>query len=458
MQIAFVISTTFYLIFVAEALGNNDFIVGMTYVGVLVIIEMVVQTLFDYPTGVIGDWLGQRYILATAFMTYAVAFFLVSLVTTSSPFALLILIYALMGFAGSQQSGALGSWFDNNWRVSMPEDESRKEYGVFLGKLDMLGWLTNTLILIPGGILATIFSRAWVFQLQAIMCVVISILSLRLVRNLPETNELDQKRPTMDEYFSLLREGVQYLFSSDYVKYLLLGSMLVNSCISVWSNLILFPMYYSYMLTDVAVASFRTIVMVPLVVYSERSGVWARKYEPKKWIPRFRFLQSAGALFFWIFAIIMIVFPVPPPESPMIDVILPGTEVLIIRVPVDSLMPVAIMILVFFVMGIFLQLAGILTSRVFVDAIPNRVRNGVYSLFPTVVLLMSIPQIGFFGWLISVSIPLTLVLVGIISTAGCLMIRKGLQYPHPLELENEIQDSDNIGFEPILDERDDFET
>ena len=75
MQIAFVISTTFYLIFVAEALGNNDFIVGMTYVGVLVIIEMVVQTLFDYPTGVIGDWLGQRYILATAFMTYAVAFF-----------------------------------------------------------------------------------------------------------------------------------------------------------------------------------------------------------------------------------------------------------------------------------------------------------------------------------------------------------------------------------------------
>ncbi|MCK5266389.1 MAG: hypothetical protein KAR03_12340, partial [Candidatus Thorarchaeota archaeon] len=39
MQIAFVISTTFYLIFVAEALGNNDYLVGMTYVGVLVIIS-----------------------------------------------------------------------------------------------------------------------------------------------------------------------------------------------------------------------------------------------------------------------------------------------------------------------------------------------------------------------------------------------------------------------------------
>jgi MFS family permease len=458
MQIAFVISTTFYLIFVAEALGNNDFIVGMTYVGILVIIQMAVQTLFDYPTGVIGDWLGQRYILATAFLTYAIAFYLVSTVTTTSPFILLVVIYALMGFAGSQQSGAMGSWFDNNWQVAMPEDEGRKEYGVFLGKLGMLFWLTNTLILIPGGLLAAIFGRSWVFQLQAIMCLVISVLSLQLVQNLPETEELDQKRPTMDEYFALLKEGIQYLFSSQYIKYLLLGSMLVDSCIAVWSNLILFPMYYSYLLTDVAVASFRTIVMLPLVFYSERSGVWAKKYEPKKWIPRFRFLQSAGAVFFWIFAIIMIVFPVPPADSPMIDYILPGTEILILRVPVGSILPVAAMIMIFFIVGIFYQLANVLTSRVFIDAIPNRVRNGVYSLFPTVVLLMSIPQIAFFGWLISVSIPLTLVLVGIISTVGCLMIRKGLHFPNLVELMTKARESEDLGSDAIEGESDDLET
>jgi MFS family permease len=458
MHIAFVISTTFYLIFVAEALGNNDFIKGMTYVGILVIIEMGVQTLFDYPTGVIGDWLGQRYILATAYLTYAVAFYLVSTVTTTSPFILLVIIYAMMGFASSQRSGAMGSWFDNNWRVSMPEDDERKEYGVFLGKVRMLFWLTNILVLIPGGILATIFGRPWVFQVQAIMCVAVAVISLRLVRNLPETDELDQKRPTLDEYFSLLREGVQYLFSSDFIKYLLLGSMLVESCIAVWANLILFPMYYSYLLTDVAVASFRTVVMLPHVFYAERSGVWAKKYQPRKWIPRFRFLQAAGALFFWIFAIIMLVFPVPPVGSPMMDILLPGTDILILSVPEGSVLPVAIMIVVFFTLGIFMQLAGVLTSRVFVDAIPNRVRNGVYSLFPTVVLLLSIPQIGFFGWLISVSIPLTLVITGIISTLGCLMIRKGLQYPHPQELEVEFQEPDGIGFEVIDDEYEDLET
>ncbi len=434
MQVAIVISTTFYLIFVAEALGNNDYIVGMTYVGLLVIVEMGIQTLFDYPTGVIGDWLGQRFILATAYVTYAVAFYLVSIVTTESPFLLFILIYGLMGFAGSQQSGALGSWFDNNWQIAMKEDEGRKQYGVFLGKLDMLGWLTNTLILIPGGILATVFGRPWVFQLQAVMCIMIAFASIKFVHNLPEATELSQTRPTFDEYKSLLREGLQYLFSSQYTKYLLLGSMLVNSCISVWGNLILFPMYYSYLVTDVAVASFRTIVMIPLVFYSERSGVWAKKFEPEKWIPRFRFLQSAGALFFWIFAIIMFVFPVPAVESPMIDILLPGTEILILQLPVDAILPVTLMILVFFILGIFLQLSGVLTSRVFIDAIPNRVRNGVYSLFPTIILLLSIPQIAFFGWLLSVApIPITLILCGFISASGCFMIHKAFKYPKPNE-------------------------
>ncbi len=432
MQIALAISSTFYLIFVAEALGNNDFIVGMTYVGILVVFQMAIQTIFDYPTGVIGDWIGQHYILTTAFLTYAVAFYMISLVTTSSPFFYLVLIYCLMGFASSQQSGALGSWFDNNWRVAMTDDEGRKQYGVFLGKMGMLGWMVNTFILIPGGVLATVFARTWVFQFQAILCVVIAISAAKLVRNLPETEEHRQARPSMDEYFSLLKEGIQYLFSGKFVTYLLIGSMLMNSCLTVWANLILFPMYYSYLLTDVAVASFRTIVMIPLVFYSERSGVWAKRFTPKKWISRFRFIQTGGALFFWIFAIIMFVFPVPPPGSPMIEYIIPGTDILLLSVPIDSLVPVGTMILVFFVLGIFFQLANVLTSRVFVDAIPNRVRNGVYSLFPTIILLLGMPQIIFFGWLISVApISVTLILTGIVSTLGVLMINKAFQYPRP---------------------------
>jgi hypothetical protein len=141
----------------------------------------------------------------------------------------------------------------------------------------------------------------------------------------------------------------------------------------------------------------------------------------------------------------------------MIDLIWPGTEILILQVPVDSLLPVGIMIVCFMFFGIFFQLANVLTSRVYIDAIPNRVRNGVYSLFPTLVFLMGIPQIAFFGWLISVSLPMTLVSIGIISTAGCLLIRKGLQHPHPKELEKGTEEPAVDDFGLFTDEYDELD-
>jgi hypothetical protein len=366
-------------------------------------------------------------------------YYLVSLVTYDSPFLFLAIIYALQGIGGSQESGAMGAWLDNNWRVAMVEDEGRKQYGVFIGKYGMVMWLVNVLILIPGGILAVAIARQWVFQLQAILCIGIAILVLRFVKDLPGVKAVKESKPSMQEYFSLLRGGISYLFSSRYITYLLIGSMLVNSCITVWGSLILFPIYYGYLVTDVAVASLRTLVMIPLVFYSERSGVWAKRYKPEKWIPRFRFIQTAGAIFFWVVAAIVLIFPLPPPGSPMISLMIPGTDILILQVPVASIIPVFLLIILFFTCGAFLQIGGVLTSRIFIDAIPNRVRNGVYSLFPTVIMLMAIPQIAFFGWFIPFAgIPLTLLLCGCVSTIGVLMIRRGLSYPPPV-MEDDVE-------------------
>jgi MFS family permease len=388
---------------------------------------MGTQTLFDYPTGVIGDWIGPRYILATSFITYSVAYYLVSFVTVSSPLVYFFIIYGLMGFASSQASGALGSWFDNNWRVAMPEDEGAQQYGVFMGKINMLLWLTNVLVIIPGGILAVVFGRPWVFRFQALLCLFIAIGGFLLVKNLSGANETMSPKRGMDEYITLMKGCIEFLFSNRNVTYFLFGSMLVTSCITVWGNLILYPMYYQYLVTDVAVASLRTIVMIPLVFYSERSGVWAKNFEPKKWIPRFSFIQTCGALFFWIFAGIMLIFEPPPVASPMTDFYFPFTNILILRLPISSIIPVTLIISTFVICGAFLRIVGVLMSRVYVHAIPNKNRNSVYSLLPTVILLLAMPQITLFGWVISsVGIPTALVLLGGVSSVGVVFLRRGL--------------------------------
>ncbi|MCK4567525.1 MAG: MFS transporter, partial [Candidatus Thorarchaeota archaeon] len=207
-----VMSSTFMMIFIADTLGGGPgkYLDGLALLGVLVIIQLGVQTLLDYPTGALGDAIGQRWVIASAYLCYAIVFYLISIITPSTQFPIFILIYVLTGIAASQESGAWSAWFDNNYRVANPDDVDRKEYGVFLGRSGMIFQLVATLILVPGSILAVIFGRQWVFQIEAIACVLIAILVLRLIQDFPEVRD-SRKRPTLSEYTALLKSGVSFL-------------------------------------------------------------------------------------------------------------------------------------------------------------------------------------------------------------------------------------------------------
>ncbi|MFW9981593.1 MAG: MFS transporter [Candidatus Thorarchaeota archaeon] len=436
-NVIFTLSTTFWVIFVAEALGGGPgmYLQGMGLVGTLVVVQMVVQILLDYPTGAVGDWIGQRYIIAGAQISYGLAFFLISFVTVDTPFLYLVGVYALMGFAQSQSSGAWGAWFDNNYRVAMPGDTDRKQYGVFWGRMGMVMQIVSTASLIPGSILAVIFSRPWVFQLQGILALVFAMAVFRLVRDFPEVEEQraqDGGRPDMGEYLSILKGGVTYLFKHAFVRYIAVGTMLAVSSIMVWGNLILFPMYYLYLITDVGVASFRTLLFIPGIFSQERSGVWSRRFEPKKWIPRFRLMQTCGFIFFWVFATIMLIFPPAAESTSLLTLYWPFSNIALLTLPVENIVPIALIFTTFVSTSFFGGFAEILTQRVLIDAIPNRIRNSMYSLFPTLATLFAIPQIALFGWLITViGFPLTLAACGVTSFAGVMLIVHGFRHEPP---------------------------
>lgn len=431
----FVLSTTFYVIFVAEALGGGPgmYLQGMGLVGTLVVIQMTVQIILDYPTGAIGDWIGQRWIVSSAALCYALSFYLLSFVTTSTPFWFLIVIYVLAGLAQSQQSGAWGAWFDNNYRVAMPGDTDRKQYGVFWGRMGMMMQIVATASLIPGSILAVVFSRPWVFQFQAALAIMLALISFRLVRDFPEVEAQREERPDMGQYITILKGGVSFLFKYPFVRYIAIGGMIATSSIMVWGNLILFPMYYLYLITDVAVAGFRTLLFVPGIFAQERSGIWSRRFEPKKWIPRFRLIQTCGFVFFWVFATIMYLFPPVASESAsIISIYWPFTEIELLTLPLENILPIALIFATFVSSSFFGGFADILTQRVLLDVIPNRIRNSMYSLFPTLATIFAIPQIALFGWLITlIGFPLTLASCGLVSLIGVVFIVNGFRHEVP---------------------------
>ncbi|MGY5879199.1 MAG: hypothetical protein RTV31_03065 [Candidatus Thorarchaeota archaeon] len=431
-------SSTYYMIFVADTLGGGPgrFLDGIALVGILVVIQMAIQILLDYPTGTIGDMIGHRYVIASAYLMYGVAFYLTSLLTPTTPFAVFILIYILWGFSYSQESGAWDAWFDNNYRVAMPEDVDRTQYGVYAGRMGTIAQMIVMAALVPGSILAIIFSRMWVFQLSALLCIVTAFVVLRLVTDFPEVVEQREVRPSMGEYVALLKSGASFIVSDPFVKYLLIGGMLLSSCMMVWGNLLIFPILYAYLVTDVAVAAYRTILRVPGLFTIERAGVWSQRFEPTKWIPRFRLLQSVGFVALFVFAGITLAFPPELVSANIVDVVIPFTDFVLMSVPPESLIPISLMLVTFVIVGFFWYAAEILTMRIMIDVVPTKIRNSVYSLSPTVATIFAIPQIAIFGFALQyIGFPITLSLIGMIALGAVLLIRKGLSFPIPVTEE-----------------------
>ncbi|MDF1540901.1 MAG: MFS transporter [Candidatus Thorarchaeota archaeon] len=397
-SISFQLSTTFYMIFIAEQLGNGDYLVGLGMVGVLLMIQTVVQTILDYPTGALGDTIGHKYVIASALLCYGAAFWVTSLTNPLSPYWMFVAIYVLLGVGISQESGAWGSWFDNNYRIAMPQDQERKQYGVFQGRLNMLSQLTTTAVIIPGSILALILQRTWVFQLQAVLTVILAIVVLRTINDLPGARPEKEERPSLSDYGSNMKEGLLFLKSSRFIGLLLLGELFLFSVGPVWGSLLLWPFYFSYLFTDIGVSGFRTLLFGPLAVMSERAGVLAKKFDPTKWVPRFRLLGFIGAAFSLLLAMIVIVFPPPAEPGLFYAIVIPGSTIPIFEFPAATLIPVFLTALLFIVSSLFGGISGILTQRVLIDVVPNKIRNGLYSLRATLIVLASLPLFPFFGW------------------------------------------------------------
>jgi MFS family permease len=437
---SFQISTTFWMIYIAESLGNGDYFAGLTLVGLLVVIQMAVQTAFDYPTGAIGDWIGQRYVISSALLCYAFAFGLSSMIVknTPAPMWIYVSIYFLFGLGSSQESGAFNAWFDNNYRVAMPHDEDRKQYGVFQGRLGMVWQVSSTLVLLPGSWLAYLYGETWVFSLQAVFAVFLAIIVFRLVKDLPGVREAQEELPSLGEYGSLLKDGFKFLWSSKFVTLLIFGEVVMWSIGPVWWNILLFPLYFSFLVTQVAVSAFRTLVFIPQAIANERSGVLAKRFEPKKWIPRFRLLQFTGVIFYLVLAAIVYLFPgIPAGTDPetldFYTLLIPFTNLPLIQIPVQTVIPVILIFILFVSLNMFGAIAGILTQRVMLDVIPNRIRNSMYSLQPTLVMLLSMPLIAFFGWFIPFTggFLLTFLICAMISLIAVVMIWMAFNNPIP---------------------------
>ncbi len=78
-----------------------------------------------------------------------------------------------------------------------------------------------------------------------------------------------------------------------------------------------------------------------------------------------------------------------------------------------------------------------------IDVIPNKIRNSLYSLQPTLVMIIAIPLVLAFGWILPIfGFSVTFMLLSLIGLLGYLILKRGFSHPIQKAVDLEvIQDS-----------------
>ncbi|MHA1984867.1 MAG: MFS transporter [Candidatus Hodarchaeales archaeon] len=351
--------------------------IGFAQAGIFSSIILIIQVITDYPSGALGDWLGQKTVVILAYLSHGLAFLLLNISISYFDF---VLVAIIIGFANAQSSGALETWVDNNYKYSIGEnDPERKTYGFSNTRIDALTILPTAIAFIFGGILSTIFSRQFVFLFQGSITIIFLFLMINLMTkfNFKENKASSLKDTSFKEYFSYLTGGINLMFSSKITFFFIVGLAVYDVWVNIWMYLLLFPIFFNFAGTDALASGLRTIIwlaIMPLQIYMAKIS--------KK-------LSNQ-------------VFPIALFFHPFL--LLTSFIILLSIIPSINMFNIFGLIAVFLISviinGTVWKIVLVLRQRNTLDLIPSKHRNSVYSLMPTLVALMGIIILPIAGFLI----------------------------------------------------------
>ncbi|MHA1966662.1 MAG: hypothetical protein ACW964_02555 [Candidatus Hodarchaeales archaeon] len=351
-------SGTFFILKALEYVSYEE-------LGILLAVQFTVQIIIDYPTGTVGDWIGQKYVYASALLFFSTGFFIFAL---AKSFDLHLIAFILLGIANAQNSGAWRAWYDNNYKLYFPEDEERNLYALIAGKARSLFLVCQGAATIIGGFLVIIIGRATMFFLVSITDGLLIIIFLIYMQDNPI---IQRVKPKIGEYFHLLGEGISFSFKHRYFRVILLGTLITNVAVTIWANFLLFPFYESYAKTDSSIGLFRAILFIESAFFAWIAASIAARVT-KKSVSTIYTILSSTVLPLWYFLLIGVYLFVPPSET-------------------FQILPLVLLVIVWVVSHFGYPLVSLLLQRIYLDIIPDNNRTSIYSLIPALTSLINIP-------------------------------------------------------------------
>jgi MFS family permease len=360
-------SNTFLILHALEFLS-------LYQLGLILAIQFSVQAIMDYPSGVIGDWVGHRWVLFLAAISYGSGFFLLA---QAKDFIGILIAFIIIAFAQSQESGTFIAWLDNNYKLYASEDGQRRIYSLFFGNFTMFHQVITATSFILGGFAIVVFGRNLLFLIQGVLVGGLSAVFLIVMR---DHKTLIRDDVVKTSYFKHLVGGLKTVAQNKTLRLLILGLVLSGVGFSIWSGLILFPLYWGYGKSDGGTAILRSTIFIFSAISTGLAGTISKRISRlQKWLAVA--VLSTDVFFFLGILIMLEINPIPS---------------------LFSVTALLVVITTFTISFIPRYMADVLKPRFFLDVIPDQHRNSIYSLIPTLILLTSAVAAPIAGWLIEV--------------------------------------------------------
>ncbi|MFX0123092.1 MAG: MFS transporter [Candidatus Hodarchaeota archaeon] len=366
------LSSTFYILYAIDK-------IGFTQAAIMTSVMLLIQLLCDFPSGSLGDYIGQKWVMTLAYTCYGFAFFLLSIAQT---FPIFILLAIFNGLGNAQSSGAIESWFDSNYkRTAKRLDTERRIYGFIKDRVDLASNISLAISFMIGGILATIFSRQLVFFMQFSLTSFLIVYNLRILNDIDPDSEISKETELPKQsYFQYMRGGIKFMVHSKTTFLFILGLAIYQITWLIWGNLILLPLYFGYTGSDFGTSIIRTIIFLLAIPTRLHVANWSTRFKNDQF-PVFLFLHLSI-----YFPAYLILFSLLPPQN---SFNLIGFLATIIIMNISN--------------SFIIRIAYILRDRIIIDLVPSEVRNSVYSFIPTLSSVFGIPLLVIVGQLIEYS-------------------------------------------------------
>ncbi|MCE7737561.1 MAG: MFS transporter [Candidatus Heimdallarchaeota archaeon] len=386
------LTTAFYVIYI---LG----IVGFAKYGILISASLVFQALVDFPSSVIADWLGRKFVLIFAYIMHGISFLLLALISyVPSDLVLPYLfgLFILEAIALAQESGVLQSWFDTNYKINTKGlDPKREHYRLIFGKTIIFIRFFSSFSVLLGGRLADTISREAVFAIQSIAMFAIAVMIFlkfqEIIIGEKSIVPIEVPRPSFKRFLVLLFGGIKLIFRSKLMVFFFLTYIIVTVVNFVWLTFIFIPLNYAYTGSDPRAAILYFSIFFSGSISTYIGVILSRKINITKSLPFIIAMQ--GLLYYGLYALLLSKYPIDL-ETSSINYV------------------AAFFFFVISVFGLILNTVWMIASqRILIDIVPDENRNSFYSMLPTISLLLSSIVAFFMGRFIQLTENLALTIV-----------------------------------------------